>query len=525
MGRIHRVGQQRDVELYNLVAQGTREGDVIRVLLENFVNAANQLSGQMFDSLSLVGELTGLGDGRLSGLLADSYGHDDQKRTAALDAVKAVTAARLKSAAEETRRSEAALASAVDVAAAIHRLNADTLERINPAIVEVFLARLNTARVFAISKTAAGEGILRLASSNGTLPPELEGGRAALIATSGKALIDAQRTGATLTNVVSLGPGEPGFRALVDTAAHALSPDLFRGGLVADPTSIDDYDLFIYEGVLAEADGQRTTPWATLIRVDSVGARKLAWEILANLTPVPGATGKSIHPASEHDAHARAVQLAAEEEKKRRDAMAAWLTNAEHELAALPSRITRDLPRDERIAARHHLDRMVADRLADLRRLSQVRITDLKLTAHVTVRGAGIPLEPTEKDSEVIAMKRVRDVLKSDGWAVADVHTEGRGYDLYATRGQAQRCIEAKGVWNSAASDGIRMTGNEILIATQQRADYWLYVIDNCHNRAGDVFGVYRDPISTFNGLIKQDAVFRVPGSALVAAKGEAMPA
>ena len=59
MGRIHRVGQVRDVELYNLIAQGTREGEVLRVLLENFVNAANQMNGQMFDSLALVAELAG----------------------------------------------------------------------------------------------------------------------------------------------------------------------------------------------------------------------------------------------------------------------------------------------------------------------------------------------------------------------------------------------------------------------------------------------------------------------------------
>ena len=61
MGRIHRVGQTRNVELYNLIAQGTREGDVLQVLLDNFVNAANQMSGQMFDSLGLVAELAGLG--------------------------------------------------------------------------------------------------------------------------------------------------------------------------------------------------------------------------------------------------------------------------------------------------------------------------------------------------------------------------------------------------------------------------------------------------------------------------------
>jgi len=177
--------------------------------------------------------------------------------------------------------------------------------------------------------------------------------------------------------------------------------------------------------------------------------------------------------------------------------------------------------RDERLKVRGCLDQMVGQRLKDLTRMADVTITDVRLAAHVKVRAAGIPVEPTEKDSELIAMRRVHDRLVSEGFAVADVHLEGRGYDLYATRGQAHRCVEVKGVWDSAASQGIRLTGNEILVATQQRIDYWLYVIDRCSNREPNVFGVYRDPVTTFRVLIKQEAIFRIPGSALKAARDE----
>jgi hypothetical protein len=138
------------------------------------------------------------------------------------------------------------------------------------------------------------------------------------------------------------------------------------------------------------------------------------------------------------------------------------------------------------------------------------------------VKASGVPPAPTEKDSEAIAMRFVHDHLVSEGFAVADVHLEGRGYDLYAARGQAQRCVEVKGVWDSAASQGIRMTGNEILIATQQRTDYWLYVIDRCSDGVGATFGVYRDPISTFGEMIRQEAIFQVPGSVLKATRDEA---
>lgn len=55
MGRIHRVGQTGKVWLYNLVATDTREGDALSKLLDRLVEAANELGGKMFDSLSLVG--------------------------------------------------------------------------------------------------------------------------------------------------------------------------------------------------------------------------------------------------------------------------------------------------------------------------------------------------------------------------------------------------------------------------------------------------------------------------------------
>jgi hypothetical protein len=113
-------------------------------------------------------------------------------------------------------------------------------------------------------------------------------------------------------------------------------------------------------------------------------------------------------------------------------------------------------------------------------------------------------------------------MLSADGWAVGDVHAEGRGYDLYATRGRAQQCVEVKGVWMSASASGVRLTGNEILTATQQRTDYWLYVIDQCSDGVGKVFGIYRDPIAAFGGLIKQEAIFKLPGAALMTAREKA---
>jgi hypothetical protein len=125
-----------------------------------------------------------------------------------------------------------------------------------------------------------------------------------------------------------------------------------------------------------------------------------------------------------------------------------------------------------------------------------------------------------EIDSEMVSMVLVAKLLEDDGWHVDDVHTEGRGYDLDARRNSQVRHVEVKGVAGSAASNGIRMTGNEVLIATQQRKDYWLYVVDHCDTGVGLLFGIYEDPATLFATAMTGDAIFRVSGSTLKNAPG-----
>lgn len=50
-GRIHRIGQTEVCHLWNLVAEGTREGEVYRKLLEKLEQARQSLGGQVFDVL------------------------------------------------------------------------------------------------------------------------------------------------------------------------------------------------------------------------------------------------------------------------------------------------------------------------------------------------------------------------------------------------------------------------------------------------------------------------------------------
>ena len=515
MGRIHRVGQTRDVELYNLIATGTREGDVLHVLLENFMSAANDLDGQMFDSLSVVGEITGV---RYEEWLTALYGDDDDRRRNALDAVGKVRADELRRAARVSRAQESALAEKVDVLAAMTLLQRDLLDRVNPAIVEAFLSRLSSADLLSVIGTTLGPGILQIRSQT-DFPPSLGGGKSALVATSGKALREASLE-ADVSRVSSIGPGEPAFVSLLGKMQAELEADLYRGGAVKDPTSVTPYDLFAFSSQVRENDGRTSTPWAALVRVDESGlARLVRWEALANLVPTRESSG-GFHPARTASAAAAAASSSQESRLMQHAARAEWFSSAKKELLALPINLTKIISdRESRLALRHQLTEQAALRLSGLEQLSQVEIDPPKLVAQVHVMAAGVESSLEEKDSERISMLRVRDLLRIDGWQVTDVASELRGYDILATRGNQQRCVEVKGVWESAGSTGIRMTGNEVLIATQQRETYWLYVVDNCHDGIGTLFGSFPDPVQIFRDDMKADAIFRVPGSSLTAAQ------
>lgn len=517
MGRIHRVGQTRDVELFNLVATDTREGDTLHRLLENFVHAANELNGQMFDSLSLVAELTGVDYEKW---LTALYGDDETRKADAISAAYRVTAANLKVAAETARAQEAALSRQVDAVAALTLLHQDYLERINPAIVAAYLDRLGASGFIEVQATAMGEGVRQITSSK--LPDDFGHGSHALVAVSGDSLKDAARESAD--RVLPLGPGDPAFGSLISAATEAFAPDLYRGGAAQDPTSVTPYDLYAYTAELTEADGRRRTQWAALVRVDPTGqAYPIRWESLANLVAT-AESGKSNHPAHDLAAEQTANRMAEDARAESQKARSDWFASARRDLSNLPTDLTPNsvFPnRTERVDLRDRLKAKTDARLSELERLSKVHITAPKIVARVHVHPTGTPPTPQETNSEAISITLIATELAAEGWTVSDVHLNNRGYDLYAVRGREHRLVEVKGIWGAASSTGVRLTGNEVLIATQHGSDYWLYVVDECRDGRGRLFRAFRDPVRVFASEITAAAIFSIPGSSLTRAANQ----
>ena len=74
-GRIHRIGQTQVCHLWNLVAQGTREGDVYARLLEKLEQARATLGGRVYDVLGLA-----LDARQLRELMVDAIRYGNQAR-------------------------------------------------------------------------------------------------------------------------------------------------------------------------------------------------------------------------------------------------------------------------------------------------------------------------------------------------------------------------------------------------------------------------------------------------------------
>src|SRR5207244_1846871 len=119
-----------------------------------------------------------------------------------------------------------------------------------------------------------------------------------------------------------------------------------------------------------------------------------------------------------------------ERQARKRQALSEWLHGVETELRRLPAALSASISDPpSRRAMRARLTQAAQDRVQALQQMAEVTVSPPRRIGWARVRASGPPPEPTEKDSEALSMAYVAAHLRSEGWAVADVHQEGRGYD------------------------------------------------------------------------------------------------
>lgn len=343
MGRIHRVGQKRDVELYNLVAVETREGETLLKLLNNFVSAAEELHGKIFDSLSVVAELA---DVRYEEWLHALYGDNPVKRAEALAAAEQVSAADLRRRADEARSQEDKLTTSITVPFDI----ALPEPPLSPGVIESYLRTLRATGLIDVKATAAGDGILLLTPA-AELSPDLIEGRPffGVIDAAAADALDDRRGGLERMMFTA---GSKTLTRLASAMRQRFSADITRGGPVFDPNALDEYDLFAFEATVAES------AWSVLLKVgpdDKRGPTTVGWDVLTTLraTQLPGS---AVTHARAEIAATEANSMLAREVARRQQGLREWLERARRELSALPVDVTMGIrDRSERVQLRERL--------------------------------------------------------------------------------------------------------------------------------------------------------------------------
>ena len=519
MGRIHRYGQKHDpVVIMNLVAPKTREGKVLKVLLDKLEKIRKELrSDKVFDSIGRMFEGVSIKRYMEMALTGDPD-----------DVAKQLDGRLTKEQIEAVVQREKALYSGGgDVAQNLPRLRASMEQevyfRLMPGYIRQYIQQAAPLVDIEIDGDMGGVFSMRPRRFGALdrLLPVLE-----LYPEETRDNFSVVRP-VDRKDVIWLHPGEPVFERFRALATERLADEGARGAVFIDPSADKPY-LFHMAllSIVRQADpdvpvfAQEEILESRLVGIRQMEGADIEICPVEHLLLLRGGRGL---PAS-----AQRLAIAATGQRELARAYLAERVAREMALerkkslsAAIPERegfIRRsfDFQETELAAARaRHSDkarggnRKAIEALEEIRRqqreLAMRRANALAVlrrepelivpgpvafVAHALVVPSTDPADIEQHDAnvELIGMKITRAFEEAAGAKVTDVHTpelarraglsDNPGFDILSLRPDGEkRCIEVKG---RAETGDVEISANEWAKACNIRQAYWLYAVYNC---------------------------------------------
>jgi hypothetical protein len=564
LGRIHRIGQDRDVYAFNFVAtesedgQPIVEGRILHRLLQKLDTMHEALEGRVFD---VIGEVLSLNEVNLPDMLRE-VAYDPRRLDEYLDQIDRIDPAKLKEYEEAT--GIALARSHVDFTG-FQRRNLEVEEkRLMPRYVESqFIA---AAKEVGLRVEPRADGLWRIEH----VLAELRSDRLHSVRRLGKA--DPSYRKVTFhkhhleqpayVDAVLMGPGHPLYAAVDEKLNEKLAPLQGGIGFYVDPFATQPYRLHFFEITVRGKDtrGNDVPLHGELVAVrDERGQFEIVpSDILLNLPPLanPPAAVEPVDTQRASDFLKSTYQLQCrarcQEERQRfaricRDylersfevriklaqekamrLMAEASTKPEFKLAA-----------DEARKYVDELQRQRDERLAALGRLQIARTGPVRYLATAIVLAPGVDTQTQLADladeldadirrkSELAAEDMVVAALKEEGFPEDRIERVGHlklGFDIRAHRitdastGEIQvKRIEVKGRMRGQA---IRLTTNEWYNAQQLAETYWLYVVWDPLGENPEIVRIQNPAVQLDHA--KREIVaarfFEIPAEAIVAA-------
>ncbi|NMA46570.1 MAG: helix-turn-helix domain-containing protein [Lentisphaerae bacterium] len=537
MGRIHRYGQKHDpVCIVNLVAPATREGSVLKTLLDKLEKIRKQLkSDKVFDSIGRVFAGVSLKDYMERAL-------QDGAETVTKELDGQLTKEQVTAIEERERR---LFGDGGDVKKELPRLREgiehESFFRLLPGYVRHFVASAApfvglevdgdpgaTFQLLPARKGAADPLFEAMDSYPSDMPRRLSVQRPA----------DPQAC-------IWMHPGEQVFECFREMVRRRLGRDALKGAVFVDPTADKPYLFHLARlTVLRKADPEiADLAHEETVQCRLVGVRQTE-EADISLCPVehllllrggvglPASAQRLAVAASKLRDQANAYlmervcrSLAVERRRQmltvlpeRVSFVESGFDFKEAELATARAKLTPKARQGNKGAAaeisrikeqQRELRQRREQALASIHREPELMVPGgIDFIAHALVVPSDAKADREQLDAKVeqIAMGLVKAYEEASGATVRFVHTpelaraaglpEHPGFDVLSMRpGNERRCIEVKG---RAASGDIEVTDNEWARACNLRHEYWLYVAYHCATPTPQLIRV-QDP---FNKLL-----------------------
>jgi superfamily II DNA or RNA helicase len=553
LGRIHRIGQERDCYVFNFVANRSQdgqpiiEGRILERLLEKLDQMREVLGHErVFD---VIGEVLSLNEINLPEMLRDAA-YEPGRLDDYLDQIDRIDPAKLREYEEATG---IALARSHVNFASFEKANLEAEEhRLMPEYVARYF--LSAASLIGLRVEQRADGLWRIEHVPQDLRSDrLEAARRAKPEPSYRKLTfnktDLEKD--QHLDAVLLGPGHPLYAVVDKKANERLGAARGQTAVFVDPAAAEPYHLHFLE-MEVRGNAKRTTEAATL-HAELVAVKEqtcpeqgrrdggfsvLAPDVLHDLVPHPNppASLPAADTAGATDFLKSSYQLQVRDrcrDERRQFAKVcedyllrsfeARIRRAQDRVMKLNARVAAG-ETDAQLALRDaqndlaDLERTKAERLEGLSRLSVARTGPVAHLASAIVLPPGSDTLPIAAEelvdfaTEIAAMDIVMEYERQRGWEPTDVGRQKIGFDVRslgpadpATGRREVRRIEVKG---RAKGAPIRMTTNEWLKARQLAATYWLYVVWD-PNEAGVKPVIVKDPAHALERAVRENALTR----------------
>ncbi len=531
MGRIHRYGQKNKVRVFNIVAQNTREGLVLKKLLDKLDVMREQLgSDRVYD---VIDEL--LEDVSLSELIS-LHGDDhlfEEKVENTLKGINDQKALNLISI-----QKKQSLVSKLDLRFTTNIRNLSDERRLQPLYIERFFTKafsyaggfIKQHEQFPVIYLGQTPKVLLDYARELKIPIRDYYNNPFVF---NKSLVSIASPVNVPDGTKLLGPGHPLFDCLLNYLKKQAAEVFARGAQIIDPNISEEERIWLIKSTVKDNRIDEKSRIAhqriDLIISDKLGIRNTSAAYLIDCTPNNQVLSTSSTPISQDEISTWAYENLTEKQlqkvKSSRESeceiRSGYIKGAFTDLINdLQSQINDldeltlygDNVAKEREALEEHIDLLKKRRIERLNELDLMLKLDAELPEILTSavvfpnqNKIEIQLEDSENiddsfysDAEVekIAMDISIRFEKSKNADVTDVSADNVGYDIKSQRSEGEiRYIEIKG---RAHSGAIILTENEVNRLRQLGDRAWLYIVINCKTQ-NPILNIICNPISVLD--------------------------